>query len=97
LDSKITDKNIPTVINIANDEQTNKNSSMIFSTLSLALNSFLIFLKVKNAVKKNIKIDRINKIFLNANSSGKIFFSKRTHIITSKIEASDEFIANIAP
>ena len=63
-DSKITDKNMPIVINIATDEQINKNNSINFSNFSLALNSCLILKKVIKAVNKNIKIDTMYKMFL---------------------------------
>ena len=96
-DSKITDKTIPIVTKIANVEQANKNNSIIFSNLSLALNSCLIFLKVTTAVKINISIDIVNKIYLDDDNSKKIFFSKNNQIIINKIDASDELTASIAP
>ena len=96
-DSKITDNNIPIVINIAKVEQANKNNSIIFSNLSLALNSFFIFLKVKIAVKININIDIVNKIILTEDNSGKMFFSNKIQTIINKTDASKEFKASIAP
>ena len=96
-DSKITDNNIPIVINIAKVEQANKNNSIIFSKLSLALNSFFIFLKVKIAVKININIDITNKIILAYDKFGKIFFSNKIQIIINKTDAIEELTANIAP
>ena len=56
-DSKITDRNIPIVISIANVEQPSKKYCMIFSKIYQALKTCFIFLKESNETIKKIIIE----------------------------------------
>ena len=68
--SKITESNIPIVINIATVEQINKKISIIFSTFSLARKFFSIFRKTIRAVIKKTNKDKKKIKFLDTENSG---------------------------